>query len=504
MYICCIKKPQLSEQVTIAKSKLESLEKSAERVLILERQIQALTKALYGRSSERRQFIDPNQTSLFDVEEQEKGEGEETEQVVYTRRKPEKKKPVRKEFPEHLPREIEIIEPADKPEDAVKIGEEVTEVLEIDVPKIWVRRIVRPKYASKINSEKEGVSGVVVADQPSLPLPRCIYGATVLAYIIIGKYVDHLPFYRQRQIFKRYGYQIAESTMGESLNKTCRLLEPLFETLRLKVLKQKYVQADESTIKVQDGHKQGATHLGYYWVYFAPLIKSVVFDYLPSRAKEGPSLFLKPFSGLLQTDGYSGYNEVAARTDVTMFACMAHARRKFIEAEKNDAKRSKQAVDIIRKLYKVESLCREENLSYEQRLEMRQQESKPIMNEFKQWLNENASAGVPQSPIRKAINYTLGLWPRLERYLSHGEVEIDNNLIENTIRPIALGRKNYLFAGSHDAAQNAAMIYSFMATCKLNNVDPFKWLVSVLKKINDTKKSELESLLPFNWAKQQG
>ncbi|MDT9201434.1 IS66 family transposase, partial [Limnospira sp. PMC 1042.18] len=206
--------------------------------------------------------------------------------------------------------------------------------------------------------------------------------------------------------------------------------------------KQHYLQADESTIKVHDSHKKGATHLGYFWAYHGPLIRAVVFDYLASRAKEGPNLFLQTFSGLLQTDGYKGYNDVAARTDVTMFACMAHARRKFIEAEKNDAQRSKQAVDMIRKLYKIESYCREENLSYEKRLEIRKQESKPIMDEFKQWLDENSGAGVPKSSIREAINYTLGLWPRLQRYLSHGEVEIDNNLIENTIRPIALGRKN--------------------------------------------------------------
>ncbi|MBD2713256.1 IS66 family transposase [Limnospira platensis] len=488
----------MEQQVTISKKRLEELEKSAAKVDKLEQQIQALMRTLYGRSSERRAFVDPNQLSLFE-EETQPAPAPEKQEISYTRNKPQKKKPVRAELPAHLPRKEEIVEPDNIPEDAVKIGEEVTEVLEIEQPKIWVRRIVRPKYASKANSEKEGVSGVVVASLPELPLPRSIYGASVLTYIIVSKYVDHLPFYRQRQMFSRYGYQMAESTMGEALNKVCRLLLPLFEQLRLEVLKQHYLQADESTIKVQDSHKKGATHLGYFWAYHAPLIRAVVFDYLASRAKEGPNLFLQPFSGLLQTDGYSGYNDVAARTDVAMFACMAHARRKFIEAEKNDAQRSRQAVDMIRKLYKVESYCREENLTYEQRLGLRKQESKPIMDEFKQWLDENSGVGVPKSSIREAINYTLGLWPRLERYLKHGEVEIDNNLIENTIRPIALGRKNYLFAGSHDAAQNAAMIYSFMATCKLNNIDPAKWLVKVLSEINETKTSDLHKLLPFNF-----
>ena len=487
----------LEQQVTISKKRLEELEKSAAKIEKLEQQIHALMRTLYGRSSERRAFVDPNQLSLFDDESQAAPEPEKQE-ISYTRNKPQKKKPVRAELPSHLPRKEEIVEPENLPKDAVKIGEEVTEVLEMKEPEIWVRRIIRPKYASKTNSEKEGVSGVVIASLPQLPLSRSIYGATVLAYIIISKYVDHLPFYRQRQIFNRYGYKIAESTMGESLNRVCQLLHPLFEQLRLEILEQQYLQADESTIKVQDSHKKGDTHLGYFWAYHAPLIKAVVFDYLPSRAKLGPTTFLQPFNGLLQTDGYNGYNDVAIRSDVTMFACMAHARRKFIEAEKNDAKRSKQAVDIIRKLYDIERYCREEKLSIEQRLELRQEKSKPIMEEFKQWLDENASAGVPKSSIREAVNYTLGLWPRLERYLSHGEVEIDNNLIENTIRPIALGRKNYLFAGSHDAAQNAAMIYSFMATCKLNNIDPSKWLVKVLKEINETKTSQLCKLLPYN------
>lgn len=491
----------MEQQVTISKSKLEALEnaleKAAERALKLEAQVMALTKALYGRSSERRPFIDPNQLSLFEGLEEVKPE-EQTEKITYTRKKATKQKPVRKELPAHLPRVEEVVEPADMPQDAVRIGEEITEVLELDEPKLWVRRIIRPKYASKSNSEKEGVSGVVIADLPSLPLPRSLFASSVLSYIIIGKYVDHLPFYRQQQIFKRFGYSISDSTMGDSLNRTCKLLVPLFEVLRLRILKQRYLQADESTIKVLDGHKQGATHLGYYWVYYAPLIKGVVFDYLPSRKKKGPSLFLKDFSGNLQTDGYAGYNDVASREDVTMFACLAHVRRKFIEAEKNDAKRSREAVNLIRKLYEIERYCREEGLTAEQRLNVRQEIAKPIMVEFKKWLYDNCNAGLPKSPIIKAIDYTLGLWTRLERYLDHGEVEIDNNLIENSIRPIAIGRKNYLFAGSHEAAQNAAMIYSFMATCKLNNVDPSKWLTNVLNVINDTKTSELESLLPFN------
>jgi hypothetical protein len=327
-----------------------------------------------------------------------------------------------------------------------------------------------------------------------------MYGASVLAYIIIGKYVDHLPFYRQRQIFARFGYELAESTMGDALNKTCELLFPLFETLRLKILEQQYLQADESTIKVQDNHKKGATHLGYYWVYHAPLIKGGVFDYLPSREQAGPYLFLKNFSGNLQTDGYGGYNGIAKREDIFMYACMAHARRKFIEAEKSDQHLAKQAIAFIGQLYDIERYCRENNLSNQQRLEERSTHAAPIMAEFKQWLDDNASVSVPKSPIRKAIGYTLNLWTRLERYLENGEIEIDNNLIENTIRPIALGRKNYLFAGSHDAAQNAAMIYSFMATCKLNNVNPYKWLEDVLNVINETKVSDLDSLLPFSQA----
>ena len=490
----------MEQQVTISKTKLDALEKMANRVFELELRIQALNMKLYGRSSERRVDVDANQLSLFEAAKKELEKELEKQTITYTRTKPTKKKPVRKELPAHLERRTEVVEPTDLPEDAVKIGEEVTEVLEIEEPKIWVRRIVRPKYASKTNSEKEGVSGVIIGQMPSLPLPRSMYGASVLAYIIIGKYVDHLPFYRQRQIFARFGYELAESTMGDALNKTCELLFPLFETLRLKILEQQYLQADESTIKVQDNHKKGATHLGYYWVYHAPLIKGGVFDYLPSREQAGPYLFLKNFSGNLQTDGYGGYNGIAKREDIFMYACMAHARRKFIEAEKSDQHLAKQAIAFIGQLYDIERYCRENNLSNQQRLEERSTHAAPIMAEFKQWLDDNASVSVPKSPIRKAIGYTLNLWTRLERYLENGEIEIDNNLIENTIRPIALGRKNYLFAGSHDAAQNAAMIYSFMATCKLNNVNPYKWLEDVLNVINETKVSDLDSLLPFSQA----
>jgi len=490
----------VEELITIPKVKLTNLENELEQTrllaLKLERQLQMLTKMLYGKSSERRHIADPNQLSLFDIPETKPEE--QVEQVSYTRKKAVKKQPKRMELPANLPRVEQVIEPENLPADAVRIGEEVTEVLEMTPPELYVRAIIRPKYASKRNMENQDAPTIVVADMPTLPLPRSLYGATVLAHILISKYVDHLPFYRQRQMFVRLGYNMAESTMGDALNRTCQLLQPLFETLRLKILTQLYLQADESTIKVQDGHKKGSTHLGYYWVYHAPLIKGVIFDYLPSRAKEGPALFLRNFSGNLQTDGYQGYNGIAARKDVTMFACMAHVRRKFIEAEKDNAKLAGQAVDLIRRLYEVERHCKEAEMSHDQRLASRQEHAKPILVEFKAWLDAHKGTTLPQSPLNKAIFYTLNLWSRIERYLEVGMVEIDNNLIENTIRPLAVGRKNYMFAGSHKGAENAAMMYSFFGSCKLNNVNPQKWLEKVLTVINDTKTSELEQLLPEN------
>jgi len=460
-------------------------------------QLAELKRLVFGARSER--FIDmssADQLALFAQAQQE--EPSPTEQITYQRKKPEVKKeqPVRTLLPSHLPREEEIIEPENLETGSKKIGEEVTEILEHIPGKLYVRRIVRPKYV------KKGKDGVRISELPSLPIPKGNAGPGLLAHIQVSKWVDHLPFYRQIQMFKREKVRLAESTVNGWFTATCHLLDPLYELLVTQVQAQSYLQADESPIRVQDSHKEGTTHMGYQWVYHAPVQRLVVFDYQPSRSRQGPAAFLKGFEGSLQTDGYTAYNELGKTGKITLLACMAHARRYFEKALDNDQKAASHALSIIQSLYGIERSMQEDELDQKQRKQIREQQALPILSQWKQWLDEQQQLTTPKSAIGKAVNYTLTLWGRLIHYIEDGDYLIDNNRIENAIRPLALGRKNYLFAGSHDAAQRAAMMYSFFATCKVNQVNPYLWLKNVLDKIPDTKINNLQSLLPQNCAEK--
>jgi hypothetical protein len=254
--------------------------------------------------------------------------------------------------------------------------------------------------------------------------------------------------------------------------------------------------ADETPIPVLTKDKPGSTHKGYHWVYYDPVRRLVLFDYRKSRGREGPDEILKEFKGYLQVDGYSGYNNLSNSKHITLLACMAHARRKFDKALENDKSRAEHALKLFQKLYEVERIARDEELDYEQIKQLRQEKSLPVLQDMEQWLNEEQTHVVPKSVIGQAISYTINLWPRLRRYVEQGRFSIDNNPIENSIRPVALGRKNYLFAGSHKGAENAAMFYSFFATCKINNVEPYAWLKKVLELIPDYPANRLHELLP--------
>lgn len=482
-----------TETVTISKAEYLEFIKAEQRVLILQHELAQLKRMIFGSKSERHIPADPNQATLFDLPEAEEPKAQK-EQISYTRHKTKaKNKAVRLELPAHLPRKPEVIEPENLPEGARKLNEKVTEILEYKPGTIYVRQIVRPYYVGESNDEK---TDILIAELPSRALPKSNAGEGLLAHLIISKYVDHLPFYRQVQMFKRQDVQLAESTINGWFTASVQLLEPLYEVLRQKVLKTDYLMADETPIPVQTKDKPGATHKGYLWVYYDPLAKTVLFDYQKSRGREGPDGLLKNFTGYLQTDGYKSYNNLSNKAHITQLACWAHARRYFEQALDNDQSRSEKALGWIRALYAVERLAKEQHLQADQIRDLRQSKSKPVLDELETWLKEEAAKVLPQSAIGKAIAYTFKLWPRLARYIEDGRLNIDNNLTENSIRPVALGRKNYLFAGSHDAAQRAAMIYSFLATCKINKVEPFNWLKETLAIIADHPANKLQELLP--------
>lgn len=461
----------------------------------LKEELAQLKNLIFGKKNERFIPSDSAQSQLDFGQPINEIEPEVEQQTIsYTKEKKAKKKAIRLALPAHLPREEEVLEPEDKQDNAVKLGEAITEILEYTPGKVYVKRYVRPKYVQP--TEDEDKREILVAPLPTLPIPNGNIGAGLLAHLLISKYVDHLPFYRQVQIFKREGVKLAESTISGWFKAACKLLEPLYYELRKEVLASGYLMADETPIPVQSSNKPGATHTGYLWVYRSPEKGMVIFDYQQSRGAQGPEAVLEGFSGALQTDGYAAYDRFEKLPGVTLLACMAHVRRKFDQAKENDAKRAAHALTEIQKLYALERQCKEDSLDPDQIKAARQQHAVPVLTAFKEWMEQQYPAVAPKSSIGKALAYALKLWPRIIRYTENGSWNIDNNLVENSIRPVALGRKNYLFAGSHDAAGWAAMLYSFFATCKANDVEPFQWLKKTIEVIPDAKVNDLKALLP--------
>ena len=462
-------------------------------------QVKQLNRLLFGAKRER--FIpnrDENQMTLpFEVEQQD--EAEKQKQVItYVREKKKRENhPGRLPLPSHLPVKEITLEPKEDTSGMKCIGREVTDQLEMIPAKLFIKRYIRPKYIKQEDQDSLTHSGII-ADLPVFPIEKGMAGPGLLAQIMIDKFVDHLPIYRQIERFKREGIKIPSSTINGWQEAVCNLLEPLYENLKHRVFSQGYLQVDETPIQVLDKRKKGKTHRGYHWVYYSPLEKTVLFDYRDGRSRAGPQKLLKDFTGYLQTDGYSVYDLFAGRKDITLLNCMAHARRGFEKALDYDRENAEYALGMFQKLYAIERKASQENMTADQRHTLRLDEALPVLNELGKWIANTYKTVLPKSPTGKAMAYCIPRWDNLMNYLKDGSLEIDNNLAENAIRPIALGRKNYLFAGSSRGAERAAMFYSFFGTCKKNEVNPFDWLKKVLEVIPEYKVSKLDELLPEN------
>jgi transposase len=377
------------------------------------------------------------------------------------------------------------------------------EELEYESGKLFVNKIIRPKYA-RTNKE-----GILIAPMIERPLPKSIFGAGLLAQIIIDQYVDYIPLHRQAERFSREGVRIAYSTLTDAISSGCGLIAPLQDALVKQVLQCDYLHVDETPTPVLDKDKKGKTHKGYYWVYHNSIEGLVLFDYQPGRGREGPQRVLKDFKGLLQTDarpcrygrGYSVYELFKEQQGITVLHCMAHARRKFFDALVNDKARAEYALGQFGLLYEIERNAKEQQLTYDQLLEERVKKAVPILEQLGQWMKEQYTSGklLPESTIGKALGYSIQRWKELTTYTTDGKLNIDNNPVENSIRPVALGRKNYLFAGSHQGAQRSAMLYSLLGTCKQHDVNPFIWLKDVLQRIATHPINKIEELLPHRW-----
>jgi transposase len=403
--------------------------------------------------------------------------------------------PGRMKLPESLRREEIIIEPTEDIAGCKKMGEEITEVLDYTPGELYVKKYIRHKYAKQNNE------GVLIGELPARPIEKAMAGEGLLAQIVIDKYVDHLPLYRQMQRFERNGVKLSYSTLTDWVSGTCKLIEPLFEALKKEVLQSKYLHVDETPIKVMDKDKKGETHRGYYWVYQNSIDKIVFFDYQEGRGRDGPMEILENFKGHLQTDGYSVYDIFEKQNGIELIHCMAHARRMFYEALNNDKAVAEYVMSEMQKLYAIERNCKAQVLSFDEIKNVRQEKSVPILTALGKWMKEQYIKATPKSATGKALAYSIERWEKLSRYTENGMLNIDNNPVENSIRPVALGRKNYLFAGSHEAARRSGMLYSLLGTCKMHSIEPYSWLKEVLQKIAAHPINKVHELLPHHQLK---
>ena len=476
-------------------------------------EIAQLKKMIFGSRHERFEAADPDnvlkkdsvQLSLdLEVDTINACKITEATEIKYIRTKteaiPNKPHPGRSALPEHLRRETIILQPDTDVTGLKKIGDEVTEILDLIPGELYVKQYIRPKYVVPVSETNDTV---ITASLPARIMEKSMFGEGLMAQILVDKYCDHLPLHRQMQRFKRAGVEIAQSTMNSATTRALDSLSSLYEAHKKLVLESKYLHVDETGIRVLDETKKGTSHRGFYWVYHNSKDKMVLFDYRQGRGREGPDDILKDYQGYLQADGYNVYEDFEKRSGIQVLNCMAHARRKFVDAQQNDAPRAHHALSLFQKLYDTERTIKDKGLSGEELLSLRQKEAVPVLKELEQWMMEEYPKVTPSSVIGKAISYCLPRWKKLSLYTTDAILNIDNNPVENAIRPVAIGRKNYLFAGSHEAAQRSAMIYSLFSTCRLHNINPYNWLKDVLERMHLYTTANIKELLPQNWERPQ-
>lgn len=397
-------------------------------------------------------------------------------------------------MPAHLPIVDERIEPEDKLEGSVCIGEETSWRFEYKPGSLYIKRTIRPKYVLP------GQDGVTIAQLPPAPVEKGNAGPSLIAHVTQSKYEFHIPLDRQRKmIAQQSGVLLAESVMCDIIKAGCFWIEPVYLGMVDHIKKCRYLQADETPIPVLCKDRKGKTHRGYYWVFYDPLGKVVVFVYHKSRGGDVPKTFLTGFKGILQVDGYEAYNAVCSQPGITRAACMDHVRRYFERARDSQPDDAEYALSIIGSWYEIERDSRKSNLDAAKCLARRKEFIAPSMEQFQVWLKERAMNALPKSPMGEAVGYALGQWPHFQPFLNNGDVQLSNCLIENSIRPVAIGRNNYMFKGSHDAAQRGAMIYSIIGTAKRHDIDRFEYLTDLFTRLPASTNRQIEPFLLHNW-----
>jgi transposase len=515
--------PELLKQFAL--QLLQTWQKQERRIEQLEHQIDQLLRRYYGPRSER---FDPNQLKLFAGDEAEATPPAADIAVEEPRApkatavpRPSVNGHGRRKLPADLPRKrIEHTLPVDQlpcpccGTQRIKFAEEPSEQLEYEPASLFVVEHVRFKYACRNCQEH-----VTVADKPPQPIDKGLPGPGLLAFVTVSKQGDHLPLYRQEEIFARHGVDLSRSTLCGWLAECAALLQPLYALMIARVLQSKVLHTDDTTVPVLDPALPH-TRTGRFWLYFGDRNHYyAVYQYTPNRKRDGPAAFLANYQGYLQADAFGGYDGIYAGSGgkIIEVACWAHARRKFYDAQRSSGAVAHEALARIGQLYAIEREMAEacsgawSTLSAVERAvrvaEVRQERAKPLLQSFEQWLGEQRAKALPKSPIGQAIGYALSNWTALCRYTEHGDLAIDNNLAERTLRPQAIGRKNWLFAGSEQGARTAAVLFTMVASAKANGVDPFAYLrdlytlLPLLAAEGKTAEADLTALLPNEWLK---
>jgi len=491
----------------------QNLSELRERNTLLEEQIRLYRAMLYGRKSEKNNEAEKNQLGLFN-------EAEETASVSSLEEKPQeitvpshtRKKSGRRPLPDDLPREEVIHDLAEEEKlcpcgsQLSRIGEEVSEKLDIIPARVRVIKHVRYKYACKGCEGVESEGGAVkVADLPLQLIPQGIATEGLLAFILISKFADALPFYRQEKIFERLGVEIGRATMANWAIHTGQRCKPLIELLWREICSGPVINMDETPVQVLNEPGRANTSKSYMWVFRGGEIKqpAVLFRYDPSRSGKFLLKELEDYSGYIQTDGYKGYNALGSRSGIIHMGCWAHVRRKFVDVVKGRVKNEKKkghadtALEYIQQLYAIEKSADLQELSISDRYQLRQEKARPLLKQIRELLEELAPKTPPQGLLGKAVEYALDLWDRLERYTEDGRLRPDNNLAENAIRPFVVGRKNWLFSASPRGAEASAAIYSLIETAKANNLEPYRYLRYLFERLPAAKtEADYRALLP--------
>jgi len=481
----------------LIRQQADSLERAQRRIEQLEHAMDLLLRQKYGPRSER---LDPNQLRLF-IEEGDEPVPAEPDVFPEPPETPKRtwKRRGRQTLPENLPRVPVIVELSEHERACPGCGglrahfdDEVSEQLDYEPASLFVRQFIRRKYACRSCQEH-----VAIPAKTPQPIDKGLPGPGLLAHVITNKYSYHLPLYRQEDLLAHYGVTISRSTLCGWMARSAELFAPLYDLLIKRVRGSSIIWTDDTTVPVWDPTLP-KTRTGRFWVYLGDSRNPYcVYDFTPRRSRDGPERFLEGFRGYLQADAFGGYDRVCAGANVIRVACWAHARRKFDEARTTAPLLAHVALARIQQLYRIEKACA--NFSAEERRVIRLRDAVPLLNAIEEWLDEQSRKTLPKSPIGKAISYARAQWEDLQTYTHDGELSIDNNLSERSLRAQAIGRKNYLFVGSDRGGRTAATLYSLVGSCKRHQIDPFAYLKDILERLPTQPADRLGELLPDAW-----